>query len=78
MGNFSNVLNERFNQYVKSLGLVSYDIDKYQNFKKNELDKKLNDSIINYENYIKFKLTADGNNLSCVKILETILFKFFK
>ena len=66
------------NQYVKSLGLVSYDIDKYQNIKKDELDKKLNDSIINYENYINFKLIADGNNLSCVKILETILFKFFK
>ena len=66
------------NQYVKSLGLVSYDIDKYQNVKKIKLDKRLNDSIINYENYIKLKLTADGNNLSSVKILETILFKFFK
>ena len=65
------------NQYVKNLGLISYDIDKYQNIKRDELDKKLNDSIKKYENYINYKLVGDGNNLSHVKITETILYKFF-
>ena len=65
-------------QYVESLGLVSFDIDNKYSIDKNELNFKLNRSLINYDNYIKFKLMADGNNPSCKKIVDVIISKFFK
>tara|TARA_Y100001970_G_scaffold220381_1_gene270643 strand:- start:4480 stop:5706 length:1227 start_codon:yes stop_codon:yes gene_type:complete len=65
-------------QYVESLGLVSFDIDKKYDLNKYELDLELNKSKLNYDNYINFKLMADGNNSSCKKISEVISSKFFK
>ena len=64
-------------QYAQSLGLVSFNIDKKHNLNKNDLDFELEKSISNYENYINNKLMADGENLSCKKITETILARFF-
>jgi len=65
-------------QYVESLGLVSFNIDEKYDLNKSELDAQLNKSITNYNNYINFKLMADGNKLSCEKISEVILAKFFQ
>jgi hypothetical protein len=65
-------------QYVESLGLVSFDIDKKYDLNKSELDLELNKSILNYTNYINLKLIADGNNSSYKKISEVIMSKFFK
>ena len=64
-------------QYVQSLGLVSFNIDKKHNLNKNDLDFELEKSISNYENYINNKLMADGENLSFKKITDTILARFF-
>ena len=59
-------------QYVKYLGLVSYNIDKDNLLKKEILEINLNKSIKNYDEYIEKKLIIDGNNMSSKKITETI------
>jgi hypothetical protein len=64
-------------QYVKYLGLVSYNIDKDILLKKEILEINLNKSIKNYDEYIEKKLIIDGNNMSSKKITETIHKNFF-
>ena len=64
-------------QYVKSLGLVSYNIDKNIALEKENLEINLNKSIKNYDEYINKKLIIDGENESLKKITETIHEKFF-
>ena len=64
-------------QYVKSLGLVSYNIDKNIVLEKEILEINLNKSIKNYDEYINKKLIIDGENESLKKITETIHEKFF-
>jgi hypothetical protein len=65
-------------QYSESLGLVSFDIDKVCNLDKSKLDLDLEKSKLNYNNYINFKLNPDGANLSCKKISEILISKFFR
>ena len=64
-------------QYVKFLGLVSYNIDKDIVLEKESLEINLNKSIKNYDEYINKKLIIDGDNESLKKITETIHEKFF-
>ncbi len=64
-------------QYVKYLGLVSYNIDKDILLKKETLEINLNKSIKNYDEYIEKKLIIDGNNMSSKKITGTIHKNFF-
>jgi hypothetical protein len=64
-------------QYAKSLGFVSFDIDKRYNLNKTKLELDLKKSKLNYNNYINFKLNPDGANLSCKKISEVLISKFF-
>lgn len=75
LGDYLGNINRR---YVESLGLVSFNIDKKNDLNKTKLDLDLNKSKLNYNNYINFKLIADGANLSCKKISEVIISKFFK
>ena len=75
LGDYLGNINRR---YVESLRLVSFNIDKKNDLNKTKLDLDLNKSKLNYNNYINFKLIADGANLSCKKISEVIISKFFK
>ena len=64
-------------QYIKSLGLVSFDIDKDIFLEKTSLDLELKNSIKNYDDYINNKLTLDGNNSPTKKIPDVIYDRFF-
>jgi len=64
-------------QYVKLLGLVSYNIDKNIALEPKILEINLNKSIKNYDEYINKKLIIDGENESFKKITETIHERFF-
>ena len=64
-------------QYVRSLGLISFNIDSDVVLNKEILEMNLCKSIKNYDDYINKKLMLDGNNESVKKITETIYKKFF-
>lgn len=64
-------------QYVKSLGLVSFDIDKDISLEKKLLDSELKKSVENYDQYINNKLILDGNNSPSKKISDIINERFF-
>ena len=64
-------------QYVKSLGLVSFDIDKDIFLEKKSLNLKLENSIKNYNKYINNKLILDDDKSPSKKIPDFIYKKFF-
>ena len=64
-------------QYVNSLGLVSFDIDKEVSLEKNLLDNKLVKSILKYDDYINKKLILDYDQSPSKKISKIIYEKYF-
>jgi hypothetical protein len=74
LGDYMSNINR---QYVEELGLVSINIDKKLKIIKKELDSSLENSIKNYDNYIKNKLNADGTQMASKKITEFIYKKYF-
>lgn len=64
-------------QYVKSLSLVSFNIDEDIFLDEKALELKLKDSIKNYDEYINNKLILDGNNSPSKKITDIINERFF-
>jgi hypothetical protein len=77
----SKLLGDYFNnigkQYVKSLGILTFNIDNNLYFKKKILDTELDQAIKNYNIYISTKLMIDKKNSPFKKITETINKKFF-
>ena len=64
-------------QYVRSLGLISFNIDREIVLNKEILEMNLCKSIKNYSEYINKKLMLDGDIEPVKKITETIYKKFF-
>tara|TARA_B110001450_G_C17596960_1_gene471267 strand:+ start:29 stop:1237 length:1209 start_codon:yes stop_codon:yes gene_type:complete len=74
MGDYLSNFNKK---YVNSLNLLSLNIDDEFKINKEECLKKLNDSIKDYDLFIKKRLNPDGDKLSKEKIVEKIKENFF-
>jgi len=64
-------------QYVKSLGIFTFNIDNSLDIKKKTLNTELDQAIKNYNIYISNKLMIDKKRSPLKKITETINKKFF-
>ena len=74
LGDYLNKINLK---YVNSLKFLSHDIDGDFLLSKEECLSKMNESLPNYENFIKKKLNSDENNISRIKIINKIKENFF-
>ncbi len=74
LGDYLNKINSK---YTKALELLSHDIDKEFLLSKEDCFKKMNFSILKYDNFINKRLQSDGSKISRIKIVQKIKENFF-
>ena len=65
-------LTKRTNNYVKSFGLVSINLDLFYRMDKNIITRSISNSKIKTKKYVNNYLKADGNNYGYKKIIKVL------
>ena len=74
LGDYLSKINSK---YAKALELLSHDIDKEFLLSKEDSLKKMDSSILKYDNFINNRLQSDGTEISRIKIVKKIKENFF-